>query len=635
MVTLFSGILNMSLTGSVVILLVLGARLLLRRSPKRFSYALWAVVLFRLLCSVSLSGEVSALGLLQPEVTVSARGTASTVSYLPAPNVQRQTVPTQAMAAPVPAGEARAVLDPMDIAAWVWLAGVGVMVVCSAVQLLHLRRRLTGAVRWRNNVFLADLIDTPFVLGLFRPRIYLPSGTPGHERRYILAHERHHIRRGDPVWKLLGYGALCLHWFNPLVWAAFLLAGKDMEMSCDEAVLRQLGEEIRADYAASLLRLATHRKTLPGMPLAFGEGDTKGRVKNMAKWKKPKRWAAALCGVLCVAVLAACALNPEKSLEDMTRTQGPAGCALGDLNLQIPQGYAIYNRENEDDPAPGNRYAYELVITDGTDDIGGVTAFYPPENTGEWNGWRDLNLPQWQDETLGCMADGSSIEFFSDVPDGVERGVQVMHTFFTDETYIYDVWFDELVTDRSIREEILGSAWLDDGSGVRATTPQEAALRDGEELAMRMLGDVADTLSSGSYAVLSEYRRDVEDEQPYASVEYLSDGNRTMRVAREGSGEGESLPWLLRIGQSGAPIAYIDTLTGEDGKRILMRVDAPYDDTPGALDFYMATMYLDPDGAFRKVELQVNIFREDEFFVTESILSQDADTVSDRMEAAQ
>lgn len=98
---------------------------------------------------------------------------------------------------------------------------------------------------------------------------------------------QHHIRRGDPLWKLLGYGALCIHWFNSLAWCAFILAGKDMEMSCDEAVIRQLGDGIRADYASSLLRLATHKKIIAGMPLAFGEGDTKGRVRNMANWKSP------------------------------------------------------------------------------------------------------------------------------------------------------------------------------------------------------------------------------------------------------------------------------------------------------------------------------------------------------------
>ena len=148
-------------------------------------------------------------------------------------------------------------------------------------------------------------------MGFFSPKIYLPSDVPTNERKYIIAHERHHIRRFDHIIKLLAYSALCIHWFNPLVWAAFILAGKDMEMSCDEAVIRKMGSQIRADYSASLLRLATHKKIIAGMPLAFGEGDTKGRVMNMAKWKKPKLWVSIVCFVLCATILVACAVNPK------------------------------------------------------------------------------------------------------------------------------------------------------------------------------------------------------------------------------------------------------------------------------------------------------------------------------------
>ncbi|MHA5218766.1 M56 family metallopeptidase [Dysosmobacter sp. Phy] len=199
---------------------------------------------------------------------------------------------------------------PMAIATIVWLTGAAAMVLYGAVSLVRLRQRLVGAVPLERGVYLADHIDTPFVLGLFRPKIYLPSALPEGERGYILLHERNHIRRLDHAVKLLAFLALCIHWFNPLVWLMFVLLGRDMEMSCDEAVMRKLGEAVRADYSASLLRLATGRKIIAGAPLAFGEGDTRDRVVNVLKWKRPRLWAVLAGAVVCAAVIAACAVNP-------------------------------------------------------------------------------------------------------------------------------------------------------------------------------------------------------------------------------------------------------------------------------------------------------------------------------------
>ena len=229
---IFLEILNMSLTGSAVILLVLAARLLLKRTPKIFSYALWSVVLFRLLCPVSLSASVSLLGWLKPEVQP-ATPVASTVSYLPdaytwdraEAAILPQATPAQAQEQPA---DSKSAPDLLDLASCIWLAGVFMMALCSIVQFFRLRGKLVGAVALRDGVYLADSIDTPFVMGIFRPRVYLPSGISGEEQSFILAHEKQHIRRGDPIWKLLGYAALCLHWLNPLVWAAFILAAKDM-----------------------------------------------------------------------------------------------------------------------------------------------------------------------------------------------------------------------------------------------------------------------------------------------------------------------------------------------------------------------------------------------------------------------
>lgn len=336
--TLLPKIWNMSLTAGVVILFVLLARLLLRRAPKTFSYALWAVVLFRLLCPVSLSSGLSLFSLVDAPVSEQ-----NTMEYIP-PNIVHMEEPEVNLPLPgvsevinrtLPSGEEQLVADPLAapvvIATWVWMAGIAALLIYSIVSLLRLRRKLMSSARLRDNIRLADQISSPFVMGLFRPKIYLPSSLSGDEREYIILHEQYHIRRGDHIVKLLAFAALCVHWFNPLVWLAFFLSGKDMEMSCDEAVLRKLGPEIRSAYSQSLLSLATGRRVIGGTPLAFGEGDTKSRIKNTLKWKRPAVGIVAAAVVVCAVVIAVCALNPQKGEEQgIGAAEGDTGAAASD-----------------------------------------------------------------------------------------------------------------------------------------------------------------------------------------------------------------------------------------------------------------------------------------------------------------
>ena len=362
-------ILNMTLTASVVIVFVLLARLALRRAPRICSYALWLVVLFRLLCPVSLTADISLMGLLDTPVTEVTAHT-SAAAYVPQ-DVVHDPTPTVDLPVPgigeavtdaLPQGEEQAVADPLEapmaIATLVWMAGAAAMVIYGAVSLVRLRRRLVGSVPLEKGVYLADHIDTPFVLGLFRPKIYLPSAMPEGERGYILLHERHHIRRLDHAVKLLAFLALCVHWFNPLVWLMFVLLGKDMEMSCDEAVMRKLGEAVRADYSASLLRLATGRKTITGAPLAFGEGDTRDRVVNVLKWKRPRLWAVLAGAAACAVVIAACAVNPNEDIENEESSTEPVTLSVSDLEdaldtLDLTAASLTYHNE-ADETYPAN-----------------------------------------------------------------------------------------------------------------------------------------------------------------------------------------------------------------------------------------------------------------------------------------
>lgn len=312
----FTRILNMSLTASIVILVVLAARFLLRHAPKSVSYLLWAAVLFRLLCPFSISTAFSLFGLLQPNVTQTGA-----LEYV-SPELMNLQRPAEedSPAAPPPAGAFKTSGSPKSLltaAALLWVCGLVVLLIYSVVALVRLRRRLVGAGLLRDNIYLADHITSPFVIGIVRAKIYLPSGLPEAEYPYIIQHEQYHIHRFDHVVKLLAFASLCIHWFNPLVWLAFVLSGKDMEMSCDEAVIRRMGETIRADYSASLLSLATGRKIFASTPLAFGEGDTKSRIKNVMNYRKATPFAAAAGFAVVLVLCIFFAVNPQKDRDSM------------------------------------------------------------------------------------------------------------------------------------------------------------------------------------------------------------------------------------------------------------------------------------------------------------------------------
>ncbi len=309
---LFTSVLNMSITGSIVILAVLLARLLLRNAPKVFSYVLWAVVLFRLLCPVSFSAPVSVL----PQ----SNAVEDTMTYMAL--VPSQTGRTwepvfyhSGQAQPLPE---TASMEPLTT---VWLLGTALTMTANGALLLRWRRRLRESVPLEGNVYLCDRISTPFVLGLLRPRIYLPSRLEQEELTCILLHERHHIRRLDHITRLLAFGAVCIHWFNPLVWLAWWLSERDTEMSCDEAVLGSLSTDVRAEYSYILLHLSTQRHFAIGRPLAFGEGDTKERVKNIMKYRKPTTFAVGFFLVLSITLTACLSANPETTIPETTVPQ--------------------------------------------------------------------------------------------------------------------------------------------------------------------------------------------------------------------------------------------------------------------------------------------------------------------------
>lgn len=336
MYELLPWLLNMSITAGLMILVVLAARLLLRRAPRAWSYALWAVVLFRLLCPVSFTSEMSLLGAVDAPAQFEPSGQISIISYVPE-NIVHDPEPSVQLPIPalneainptLPQGEEQTVADPLEapvsLLTILWALVAAGMLLRGLVLYLDLKMRLWRSPKLERGVYVSKRIKTAFVAGIILPRIYLPEGLTERECECILAHERCHIRRGDFLIKLLAYIALCLHWFNPLVWLAWVLAMRDMEVSCDEAALRRLGSTRRADYAQTLLNMATGRRTGFGAALAFGD-DTKRRIKEVAKLKPAKKWISVLAAVLAIAVIAGCAANPSLPVAepDATPSQTP------------------------------------------------------------------------------------------------------------------------------------------------------------------------------------------------------------------------------------------------------------------------------------------------------------------------
>lgn len=319
---IFPAVLNMSITASVAVIVIVILRKIFRSMPKVIFYAMWAVVLLRLLCPVSIPSDFAFLNIMEMPTYTTGQVT-NRMEFVPQ-NIVHNEYPEVHLPVPlvdqivnhfIPQGEEQIGADPLEapvaIATNVWITGIAVMACYAAVSYITLRKKLVGAVKQQDNIYICDYINSPFVIGIFRPRIYLPSTLSEKEQKYIIMHEKNHIKRLDHIVKLIAFAALLLHWFNPFVWLCFDLLCKDMEMSCDEAVVNQLGGEIKADYSSSLLNLATGRHIFAGAPLAFGEGDTTQRITNLYHMYKPKAVVFAAVAVLFAVVGISLLLNPD------------------------------------------------------------------------------------------------------------------------------------------------------------------------------------------------------------------------------------------------------------------------------------------------------------------------------------
>lgn len=370
-----------SLTAGWMILALLVLRPLLKKVPRSFSCLLWALVAVRLVTPFSFQSRVS---LVPQSIAAPTRIT----PILPDLSVSALEQPTVQAAAPVRGIAWGQVLTV------IWLMGVAAMAVYALVSYIRLINRVRVSIRIQDRLYLCDNVRSPFVLGMFRPRIYLPSDMEPQTTTFVLAHEQAHLRRGDHLWKPLGYAILCIHWFNPLCWLAYILFCRDMEQACDEAVIRNMSTGDKKAYSAALLKCSLPRSAIAACPLAFGELSVKQRIRGVLNYRKPKFWVVAVSAVLCV-VLAACFLTDPVKANNVE---------AGENDSSDLQEFPVYSSPSKD-----ARSVYQLVPGEDytilrTEPIGQNLWGYVECQDGKTRGWLLLGT----EETSFFQIDGAT-----------------------------------------------------------------------------------------------------------------------------------------------------------------------------------------------------------------------------------
>ncbi len=370
---LFIHIMNMSITATYVILFVLAIRFLIKKAPKIFSYWLWAFVLFRLVCPFSFSSAFSLLKSISPSSGANEH-IPMNIGYMAFPEVDMgingvNRIINSSLPAATPYASVNPIQIMMAVLSFVWVVGVLMMIAYGIISYIDLKSKMNMAVsvsqdelaarscsqfQSQERVFVDEKLKSPFVLGIFKPTIYLPSGLSDHETMHILIHEQTHIKRSDPLVKLFAFGVLCIHWFNPFVWLSFVMMSRDMEMSCDEKVIKDLGSEAKSEYSTSLLSMALSRSFISGSPLAFSESNVGMRIRNVLNYKKPLFWMVLAVAVLVVAVGVGLISNPtdenieaalksETYMNDRTEYVGNASKVTGIINKLTFPGDVSYD----------------------------------------------------------------------------------------------------------------------------------------------------------------------------------------------------------------------------------------------------------------------------------------------------
>ena len=321
---LFLKIINMSISASWLVLAVLILRFVLKKAPKWINVLLWGIVAIRLICPFSFESTLSLIPSAETiplnigmDTTPTINSGISAINNAVNPIISQSNTPM-----------AGASINPLQITIgiyeYIWIFGMIALALYTAISYWRLRRKVDTAVRYKDNIFQSENVSFPFVLGIIKPRIYLPFKMNGQYLEYVVAHEQAHICRKDHWWKPLGFLLLMIHWFNPLMWLAYVLLCRDIELACDEKVIKELCNEQRGDYTQALVACSVNRRMIAACPLAFGEVSVKERVKSVMNYKKPAFWVIIISVIVCVGV-AVCFLTNPKQDSYTLRIVVPAG----------------------------------------------------------------------------------------------------------------------------------------------------------------------------------------------------------------------------------------------------------------------------------------------------------------------
>lgn len=319
----FLSVVNMSISASWIVLAVLLLRLLLKKAPKWITVLLWGIVAIKLVCPFSIESVMSLIPSAQtisPEIMMA--NTPAINSGIPVINNVVNPVIGEAFS-PNPGTSANPLQLLIPIMSIVWTVGIAGMLAYTVVSYFRVKKRIGTAVLLRENIFQSENVVSPFVLGIIKPKIYLPFNMHAQDMEYVIAHENAHIRRKDHLWKPFGFLVLTLHWFNPLIWLGYVLLCRDIELACDEKVVKELDAEQKADYSQALLTCSVNRRMIAACPLAFGEVGVKNRVKSVLNYKKPAFWIITVA-IIASVVAAVCFLTdpvPSNKTQDQTETQ--------------------------------------------------------------------------------------------------------------------------------------------------------------------------------------------------------------------------------------------------------------------------------------------------------------------------
>ena len=320
----FLKIINMSISASWLIFAVLILRLVLKKAPKWVNVLLWGIVAIRLICPFSFESALSLIPSAEtfPKKIISGPSFDVQSGITPVDNRINDYLGDRYFeGVTVPANNGNTIMTILTI---VWTIGILLLVAYTVISYWRLHREIDTAVRYKDNIFQSENVSSPFVLGLIKPRIYLPFKLDGQDMEHVVAHEQAHIRRKDHWWRPLGFLLLTIHWFNPLMWLAYVLLCRDIELACDEKVIKGLSNEQRADYMQALVACSVNRRMIAACPLAFGEVGVKERVKSVMNYKKPAFWVIIIAVIVCVGV-AVCFLTNPKQDRYTLRIVVPAG----------------------------------------------------------------------------------------------------------------------------------------------------------------------------------------------------------------------------------------------------------------------------------------------------------------------